>query len=107
MGANSSDGAFTHIAITYANRLADVEHENLAVANLSGARRSRQRVHHFIQPRVWNHNLDLHLRQQVNVVLLPPVSLRVPLLTAMTADFGDGHAVHPDGNESFLYVVQL
>ena len=64
-------------------------------------------VHYFVQAGVRDHYLDFHLGQQVHVVFLAAVRLRVAFLPPVAADFGQCHAIHPDGEESFLYFVQL
>ena len=61
----------------------------------------------FIRARGRHHHLDLHLGQQVDVVLLAPVDLFVALLPAMTAHLGDGHAVDADALEGFFYFLEL
>ena len=54
-----------------------------------------------------HHHLQLHLGQQIDVVLLAAVDLFVAFLAAVAADFGDRHAVDADALQRFLDFVQL
>src|SRR5579863_5656132 len=72
-----SKRGFSAVIIADPYRLRDVVDEHFAVADLPRARRIRQGLHHFIQSRVCHHQLELDLRQQIDVVLLTAIDLFV------------------------------
>ena len=65
-------------------------HEDLAVADLAGARGLHDRLDRALDQRVGHDHLDLDLRQEVDDVLGAAIELGVALLAAETLDFGDG-----------------
>src|SRR5262245_63067843 len=71
--------------------LLDWNHEHASVADLAGTCRLHDRADHLVDRRVFDHDFDLHLRQQADVVLLAAVDRRVPLLLAVAAHLGDRH----------------
>src|ERR1035441_10505127 len=95
------------IAVADADGLSHFVHEYFAVADFAGARGGGQRSQHLLRPGVGDDHLHFHFRQEVNIVFLATVHLRVAFLPAVPADFGDRHAVHPDGDQSILDVVQF
>ena len=103
----TSKCCFSAIVIPDPYRLGDVVHENFSVADFSRARRSGQRAQNFLQPGIGDHQLDLHFRQQIDVVFLAAIDLFVALLPAVAADLGDGHPVHANALERFLHFVQF
>ena len=62
---------------------------------------------HFLGAAVGHNHFELHLGQQVDVVLLAAIDLLVALLPAMAADVGDGHAIDADGFERLFYLFEL
>src|SRR5579863_9359136 len=98
---------FTPIAIANPNRFGDVEHEYLAVADLSGSGRSHDNVENFLQPRRWDNQLKLHFRQQIDVVFLAPVNLLVAFLPAVAANLADRHSIDANVCERLFQFLQL
>ena len=80
---------------------------DLAVADLAGGRRLDDHVHHIGGVRVLDDDLDLHLGDEVDRVLRPAVDLGVALLPAEAADLTDRQAVHPEGLQRLLDVLEL
>src|SRR5437867_7934 len=90
---------FSTIIIPDPNGFGDVIYKDFSIADFAGARSGGQGLDHLVRARRRHHQLYLHLRQQVHVVLLAAVNLFVTLLPAMAAHFRDGHAIHADGLE--------
>src|SRR6185437_5968854 len=102
-----SDRCLAAVIVANPYGLCDVVHENLPVADLSTARSLADRFHHFVQPRIRHDQLEFHFRQQIGVVLLPPVNFAVALLPAVAAHFADRHAVDAYVFQRFFYVFEL
>src|SRR6185437_863167 len=98
---------FTAVVIADANGLGDIVNENLAVSNLSRASGARQHFNDLLGAAGWNHHLHLEFGEQVDVVFLAAIDLRMSLLTPMAAHLADGHAVNAEPLEALLYLVQL
>ena len=75
-----------------ADDLLQVGDENLAVADLSGARGLLDGLDDALDHVVVHGGLELHLGQEVDHVLGAAVQLGVALLAAKALDFGDGDA---------------
>src|SRR5689334_24823948 len=60
-----------------ADRLVDGQHEDLAVADRPGLGRAGDRVDDLLHQRVADHDLDLHLGQEVHGVLRAAVELGI------------------------------
>src|ERR1700730_3677946 len=72
-----------------------LEHRNNkdpSVADLAGARRLDDRLDGVVGDVVLDDDLELHFREQVDVVLLAPIDGGMALLLAVSPDLGDGHA---------------
>src|SRR6185369_2282887 len=50
----------------------------------------------FVRARRRHHQFELHLRQKVHLVLHAAIDLFMPLLAAVPANLGDGHAIDAD-----------
>src|SRR5687768_15009420 len=79
-----------------ANDFFQIEHEDLAVADLAGVRRFLDRLDHLLEQLGLDRGFDLHLGQEVDHVLGAAVELGVALLPAEPLDLGDGDALHAD-----------
>src|SRR6185312_10331282 len=79
-----------------ADRVIDAEDKNLAVANLAGFRRRRNRFDDFVHLISGTGDFELDLRQEAHRVFGPAVDFRVTLLTPITLDLGDRQPLHPD-----------
>src|SRR5262245_18680216 len=70
-----------------ADDLGQVADEDLAVADVTRARRFHDRIHDVGNDPFGNNNLDMHLGNEVHSVFDPAISLFLPALTAESADF--------------------
>ena len=76
---------FSPVSRADAIRVRDIGHENLAVAQLAGARRRHQFPDNLFGAVLRHHHLDFELRQQVHFVFDAAVNLAVALLPAVAA----------------------
>src|SRR5690606_25826485 len=90
-----------------AHALFEVVDEDLAVADLAGARRGFERLDRALDQIVGDGHLDLHLRQEVDHVLGAAVQLGVALLAAEALDLGDRDALHADRRQALADLVEL
>jgi hypothetical protein len=81
--------------------------EDLAVADLAGARRLDDRLDRRLELAVGDHHLDLHLGQEIDDVLGAPVELGVALLPAEALHLGHGQAGDADLGERLAHFVEL
>src|SRR6185437_698504 len=81
--------------------------ENLAVADLAGARGMADRFHRAFDQVVGQRDLQFHLGQEIHHVFRTAIKFRVALLAPEALDLGDGDAVHPDIGQRLAHVVQL
>src|SRR5512146_1311991 len=65
------------------DRLGEIDDEDLAVADLAGARGSRDRLDDAMDLRIVDRDLDPRLRNEVDLVLGTAIDLGVPLLPAV------------------------
>src|SRR6218665_2664449 len=103
----ASKRVLARLAGADADDLLDVVHEDLAVADLAGARRAFDRFDHALDQVVGHGGLDLDLGQEVDHVLRAAVQLGVALLAAEALDFGDGDALHADGRQGLAHLIEL
>src|SRR5579863_6141588 len=85
----------------------DRRHEDLAVADLSGARAGRNHLDRLVGNVSRNRDFDPQLRQKIHDILRAAIDFRVTLLTAVTLDLGNGHAVDANGGQRLPDLVQL
>src|SRR6185312_2039623 len=90
-----------------AHGVLDAEDEDLAVADVAGGRRGLDRLDRLADDGVVDHRLQLHLGQEVHLVLRAPVDLGLPLLPAVALHFRDGQPLDAGADERFAHVVQL
>src|SRR5271157_321284 len=100
-------GGFATVVVADANGLGHVEDEDFAVADLAGAGGPGKRLNHFFGALGGNHHFELHLGQEVHVVLLAAIDFLVTLLAAVAAHIGDGHAIDADGHKRLLHFVEF
>src|SRR5436190_20486445 len=81
--------------------------EDLAVADLAGARRFDDGVDRALDLVVRDHDLDLHLRQEIDHVLGAAIELGVALLAAEPLHLGDRESGDPDFGQRFAHFVEL
>src|SRR5262245_46218795 len=100
-----SDGDAAAFAGADADRVLERQDEDLAVADaagLPGPGRMDDRLDGRLDKRVVDGDLELQLRQQADLDLLPAIDLGVPLLPAAPADVRDGHQVDVHGVQGLL-----
>src|ERR1700751_852337 len=85
-------GASFFVANT--NRVVDLRQEYLAITNLARTSGAHDSGHGLLHQFVGEDYFELHLRQKVDRVFTSAVELGVALLTAMSTDFENGHAVN-------------
>src|SRR3990170_737863 len=92
---------------------ADADHllhgidEDLAVADLAGARRARDGLDAALDLVVLHHQLDLHLGQEIHHVLRAAVQLGVALLPPEALDLGHGKPAHARLGERRAHVIEF
>src|SRR5260221_13684340 len=101
------DGIMPSIPRADADRLFDIEDENLAVADAPGARGIFDRFDDIVREAILDHHLDLHLGQEVDHIFSAAVELGMALLPAEALDLGDGDSGDADAVQRVLHVVEL
>src|SRR5687767_4920327 len=90
-----------------ANDFFQIEHEDLAVADLAGVGRFLDRLDRLLEQLRLDRGLDLHLGQEIDHVLGAAVELGVAFLPPEPLDLGDGDSLHADRRERFAHLVEL
>src|ERR1700730_12322239 len=83
------------LIVPYPDRLIDLRHEDLAIPDLARTRGRRNRLDRPLRQLVSHHDLQLHLRQQIDRILTTPVELRMPLLPSMAPGLEDRNPFDP------------
>src|SRR5262249_9372806 len=81
--------------------------EDAAVANLARARGLDDGCNHIVDDLIRDDDLDFHLWQEGDVVLLASIDGRVALLFAVAADLGDGHSRNTQLRQCVSHIVDL
>src|SRR3954468_20548169 len=89
------------------DQLVDRRRPDLAVTDLAGCRGLHDDVDDVGGVVVGNDDIETHLGDEVDGVLRAPVDLGVPFLPAVAVDLRHGQAVHPEGLQRRLHVVEL
>src|SRR5690242_12296743 len=92
---------FARLTRADAHRLLDFGDEDLAVADLAGARRLDDRLDRPIHEVLRHDDLDFDLGQKIDDVFGAAIELRVTLLPAEALDLGHGQAAHADVRQRF------
>src|SRR5688500_736231 len=90
-----------------ANHFFQIEHEDLAVADLAGVRRALDRFDRLLDQLRLDRSLDLHLGQEVHHVLRAAIELGVAFLPSEPFHLGHGDSLHADRRECFAHLVEL
>src|SRR6201999_2265708 len=90
-----------------ANGLLDIGHEDLAVADPPGLGGAPDRIDRALDQVVADHDLDLHLGQEVDDIFGAAIELGMALLPPEALGLGDGDALQSHFLERFLYLVEL
>src|SRR5579862_1894355 len=97
----------TGLAGADAERLDEVEHEDLAVADLSGMAGVLDRLDDLLEQIVADRDLDLDLGQEAHCVFGPAIDLGLALLTPESLDLGGRHALDAERGQRLPHVVEL
>src|SRR5215475_2198837 len=90
-----------------ADRVAEVGHEDLAVADLASFGRRGDRLDHAVDAIRRDRHLDLHLGQEIHGVFGAAIDLGVSLLASVALDFADGQTADAETTERLAHVVKL
>jgi hypothetical protein len=90
-----------------AHDLRELEYEDLAITDLSGARRFLNRLDDLIDERIRYGDFDFRFRHELDRVFGAAIDLRVSALAAEAAHFGHGHTLHSDVADGLAHLVQL
>src|SRR5215472_15049718 len=102
-----SDCGVTPIPVPYSDRFAHIVNKDLSVSNPSAARGARDRVENLVEAAVDDHKLELHFRQQIDVIFLSAVNLFVALLASVSPNLADGHSIDPYVLQGFFDFLEL
>src|SRR5215471_2065489 len=86
--ARSLQRVLADLTRTDAQRDLDGLDPELAVTDLAGARFGRDDVGHLLGLARLDQHVDAHLREEVDLVLTPPIDLGVPALASVAAHVG-------------------
>ena len=100
-------GVDVGLARTDADRLFERGDEDLAVADLAGARGCRDRVDHLGHQLARHGDLDLQLRQEAHGIFGAAIDLGMALLPPVALHLGHGEAVHAESGERVAHLLQL
>ena len=106
MIAANQIAAAAHLAGPDADHLGEIEHENLAVAALPGARHVADRLHHGLEDRVVDRDLDPGARSGIERVLGTAVVLALDVLPE-TEHFGHGEPLQAEIGDRTAHVIEL
>src|SRR5512138_3302249 len=84
-----------------------IEDKDLSVADLSGLRGIGDGADDLVDLLGVHCHFDLDLGQEAHRILGPTVDFRVPLLTPVSLDLGNGHPLHAHGGQSVTDLVEL
>src|SRR5207245_6654563 len=90
-----------------AHHLLDLLHENLAIADLAGARRLDDGLDYMLDHLFVDHDLHLHFRQEIDHIFGAAIQFGMPFLTSETLHFSHGQAGDADFSQRFTHFIQL
>src|SRR5581483_5911894 len=102
-----SEGRGIRLAGADANRMVEVDDEDLAVADLSGLGRRGDRIDGLVDLIGSDCDLDLDLGQEAHRVFGAAIDFRVALLPAISLDFRHRESVNADGGQGVPDFFQL
>src|SRR5262245_38608515 len=105
--SRASDRFAAAFAGADADHFLDVGHEDLAVADAARVGRALDRLDRALDKIVLDHDLDLHLRQEIDHVLRAAVKLGVPLLPAEALGLGHRDALEAHLVQRVLHFIEL
>src|SRR5215813_13788668 len=102
-----SNGVWATLAGPDADHLVDGCDEDLAVADAPGMRGLLDGLHGALDHRILQHDLDLHLGEEVHDIFRAPVELGMALLPAEALRLRHGDALDAHLMEGVLHFVEL
>src|SRR5260370_32088872 len=93
-GTAPSQRFVADLARAHADRAFERGDENLAVADLAGARRSADRLDGVVGAFVADRDIQAQLRQEGDLIFRAAINFRPALLPAITGHLADRHAVN-------------
>src|SRR3984893_15441450 len=90
-----------------ANSLVDRIDEDFSVADLAGFGCAGDRSDHLFDLVGGDRDFDLQLRQKVHGVFGAAIDFRMPLLSSVAFDLGNGQPVDADAGEGVSHLLQL
>ena len=89
------------------HRRVEVVDEDLAVADLAGARRGDDRFDHLVGDVRVDRDFDFQLGKETHGVFRPAIDFGMPLLSPVALDLRNRQTVHPDGGERIAHLLQF
>src|SRR5205085_8395456 len=80
---------------------------NLAIADLASLGRIGDGLNGLLDLTVVDRDIEAQLGEEIHRIFGAAINLGVPLLTAISLDFRDGHPLHPDGHEGVANLFEL
>src|SRR5580704_1256165 len=102
-----SEGIVVGLAGANAHRMFERSDENLAIADLAGAGRSRDRFDDARGGLGWYRDLDANFWKEIHGVFGAAIDFRVPLLAAVAFDLGHGQATDSEPRDGVTDVIEL
>src|SRR5687768_14836574 len=103
--AEWSDGVQSALAGADADGLFDGRDEDFSVADAAGLGGVADRLDGAVHQLVRQHDLDLHLRQEIHDIFGAAIELGVSLLAPKPLGLGDGNALQPDFLQRLLHFI--
>src|ERR1700722_105071 len=85
----------------------DRGNENLSVADLTAMRGMLNSVDGAVEQRVLDHDLDLHLRQEIDDIFRAPIKLGMALLPAIALRLGNSKPLDANLVQGLLNIFKL
>src|ERR1700734_3072253 len=109
--STSGDSPLKRVAVGFAGAdaygMVERHDENLAVADLAGARRGGDRLDRLGRSIGGHRDLDTYLGQEVHCIFGATIDFSVTLLSPIALDLGDGHSGDADRRQRLPDIVQL
>src|SRR5665811_47889 len=107
LGSQLSDGVIPGLARTNAHGFLHVRHEDLSVSNAACFSRGDDSVDGLLDHVVVQHQLEFHLRQEIDDILGTAIKLGMPLLPAEPFGLGHSNTLESDFLQGFFHFIQL
>src|SRR6266849_668574 len=104
---NGSERVGVGLAGADAHRVLEIEHEDLAVADLAGLGGGGDRLDQFVGPVGRNRDLDLHLGPEIHRIFGAAIDLGVAALAPIALDLGHGEAGDAEIADGVEYAVNF